>query len=149
MEKEEQEEKTHAHDMAICRHLYDFSGNSDTGFDRILTETEFTQFFNSYKPNSKEWQSIECIQTCVKAKLGLGKHIPIHFRAELDINEETQLVNELDKTETATILKQNPPILKYDYQAIGAEYSQQLKDMNLSPKDAETKLDQWLIETSV
>lgn len=42
----------------------------------------------TYKPAAKEWQSIESIQTCVKAKIGLGKYIPIHYRAELNSKEE-------------------------------------------------------------
>ena len=43
---------------------------------------------NSNKANMKEWASVEIIQACVKARNGLGKHIPIHYRAELDILHE-------------------------------------------------------------
>jgi hypothetical protein len=45
----------------------------------------------SYKPISKEWQSIECITSCIKSRIGLGKHIPINFKAELDIAEEEHI----------------------------------------------------------
>ena len=91
-ESDEQEERQHAHDMALIRHLFDPIDIIKKPFDRIITETEFTQFFNTFKPSSREWQSVECIQTCIKAKLGLGKHFPIHYRAELNEKEESQLL---------------------------------------------------------
>jgi hypothetical protein len=49
------------------------------------------------------------VQACIKAKHGLGKHIPIHFRMELSIDEE-QKINKQLKT-----LSKEPLILKYDY----------------------------------
>jgi hypothetical protein len=41
---------------------------------------------DTYKPVNvtREWQALECIQACIKAKMGLGRHIPIDFRLELD-----------------------------------------------------------------
>jgi len=86
-----------------------------------LTNLNFLNLWIRTKSPLKDWQSLECIQSCVKAKFGLGRHIPIHFRMELDIAEETQISNEFkDKT---SILNQNPPILKYNYAKIGLEYA--------------------------
>jgi hypothetical protein len=89
--------------MAIVRH---------NTYARIVTETEFLRLIEGYKPTVKEWQTIESIQTCVKAKVGLGTHIPIHFRAELNKSEESKITNEF---KTSKHLQQFPPILKYEY----------------------------------
>jgi len=74
----------HVLDMAIVRYKYDPLEVMRGPFERVITETEFARLIESYKPQAKEWRAIECIQTCVKARFGLGKHIPIHFRAQLD-----------------------------------------------------------------
>jgi len=71
-------------DMAIVRYKYDPLEVMTASFERVVSETEFARLMDSYKPGAKEWRAIECIQTCVKARFGLGKHIPIHFRAQLD-----------------------------------------------------------------
>lgn len=44
---------------------------------------------------------------------------------------------------------QCPPVLKYDYEAIGKDYALNIADMNMSVKDVEMKVDQWLIENAV
>jgi hypothetical protein len=41
-ESDEQEERQHAHDMALIRHLFDPIDIIKKPFDRIITETEFT-----------------------------------------------------------------------------------------------------------
>ena len=41
-ESDEQEERQHAHDMALIRHLFDHIDIIKKPFDRIITETEFT-----------------------------------------------------------------------------------------------------------
>lgn len=100
------------------------------------------------KPGAEAWQSLECIQSCIKAKVGLGRHIPIHFRLELDIAQEQNISTQfMDKTST---LKQYPPIVKYNFQKIGQEYQKQVteqsKDLQLEPKEMEQRIDKLLIE---
>ena len=58
--------------------------------ERICNESEFIRFMDTYKPVNvtREWQALECIQACIKAKMGLGRHIPIDFRLELDKTQE-------------------------------------------------------------
>lgn len=77
----------------------------------------------------------------MKASRGLGKYIPIHFRAELDSENEAKLSTELSIIASANILRQNPPVVKYDFDKIGGTYLQSLKEMGLSPEDQELKLD--------
>lgn len=127
--------------MAIIRYLYDPIDVIKQPFERVLTEAEFTAQYNTFKPTSKEWQSIECVQSTVKANRGLGKYIPIHYRAELDSLIESKLMHELSVKASANILRQNPPVVKYDYEKIGGAYLHSLKEMGMSPEDQELKLD--------
>ena len=46
---------------------------------------------------SRQWRAIECIQACIKAQKGLGKHIPINFKMQLDLNEQKEIKLNLDK----------------------------------------------------
>ena len=72
-------------DMAILRHLYDpLALTVSDPFNKVVNESEFNRIMDSSKSNLKEWASLDCIQSCIKAKHGLGKHIPIDYRAELD-----------------------------------------------------------------
>lgn len=99
--------------MAIIRHHYDPNDRSIQPFERVANEREFSQFMETYKATTKEWQSLECIQSCIKTKSGLGKYIPIHFRMEVDITAESKIEEEMNNT--ASMIKQAPPLLKYDY----------------------------------
>ena len=47
-------------------------------FVKIVQEKMFNDMMNE-RAASRQWRAIECIQACVKAKVGLGKHIPINF----------------------------------------------------------------------
>jgi len=47
-----------------------------SSFVKIVNEKQFVNMMNM-KATSKEWKAIECIQTCVKTKYGLGKYIPL------------------------------------------------------------------------
>ena len=76
-------------DFAIFRHYwdpYDLSGlGRKDHYERVVNEAEFSRFFDYIKQEKKDvLNSLECVQTCIKAKHGLGRHIPIHFRMELD-----------------------------------------------------------------
>jgi hypothetical protein len=98
-EKPQDERSFAVADFAIFRHMYDPYVNAHTAqntrkepIDRIVNEAEFSKFFDGIKQEKKDIiASIECIQTCVKSKIGLGRHIPVHFRAELDITQENKI----------------------------------------------------------
>lgn len=54
-------------DMAVIRYIQS---------DKIASQEEFYKLMD-FKPNAPVWHSINCIQSCIKATIGLGKHIPI------------------------------------------------------------------------
>lgn len=64
-------------------------------FERVANERDFSQFMETYKASHKDWQSLECIQSCIKSKFGLGRHIPIQFCMELDIPGEDKITEQL------------------------------------------------------
>lgn len=41
--------------MAVVRYMYDQNDIVRKPYERIITEAEFTQFYQTYKPISKEW----------------------------------------------------------------------------------------------
>lgn len=50
-----------------------------------------------------------------------------------------------------SILKSHPPVCKYDYRKIGANFAKQLeesKEQKLEPLEIEQKVEQWLIDYS-
>lgn len=53
---------------------------------KVANETEFINEFRR-RANDAFWKSLECIQTCVKSKIGLGKHIFIAFKVQIKKNE--------------------------------------------------------------
>jgi hypothetical protein len=109
--------------MAVIRYLFDPFDYKKGPFDRIVSEADFNKLFESHKIASKEWLSIECIQSTVKAKYGLGRHIPIHFRAELNINQEKLIAHQYNTNLSVGIMQQNPPVIKYEYDKIGREFA--------------------------
>ena len=117
-------------DLAILRHFQDPKETRvKKPFVKVCNESDFNRFMDSYKPATvtREWQSLECIQACIKAKMGLGRHIPIHFRLELDHDTELTRLNEYQRENS--LLNQNPPTVKYDYALVGAEYAKTLEDL--------------------
>jgi hypothetical protein len=67
------------------------------------------------KTTAREWRAIECIQTCIKTTLGLGKHLPISFSMQLDLDQQKSLLTQLSQLNVKTSLE-------YNYKEIGAEY---------------------------
>jgi hypothetical protein len=61
------------------------------------------------KQNDPFWQSLECIQTCIKAKRGVGTHYFVSYSYKMP----------------SDIIAKGGDIdidLKYDYRSIGIEY---------------------------
>ena len=50
---------------------------------RVVNEKEFNHMMSA-KASSRQWRALECIQSCIKAQKGLGKHIPIKFVMQMD-----------------------------------------------------------------
>ena len=57
---------------------------------RVLNENQFLKLM-AERATSRQWRSVECIQTCVGSKKGLGKHVPIRFTMQLDYNDEKSI----------------------------------------------------------
>ena len=108
-------------DFAIFRHYYDPYDTQRRKFERVVNEAEFSKFFDGIKQEKKDLlNSIQCVQTCVKSKIGLGQHIPVHFRVELLSELEERINTEfMDQT---SVLKTYPPVFKYDFRSIGHDY---------------------------
>jgi hypothetical protein len=49
------------------------------GYVKVTNETEFINEFRR-RANDGFWKTLESIQTCIKSKIGLGKHIFIPFK---------------------------------------------------------------------
>jgi len=49
-----------------------------------MNETDFTRTME-LKATAKEWKAMECIQTCIKLRIGYGKHIQLNFKMDLDM----------------------------------------------------------------
>ncbi|CDW75762.1 UNKNOWN [Stylonychia lemnae] len=79
------ENQQHYKDAAILR--------DNDGCVKVENESEFISEFRR-RANDPFWKSLECIQTCVKSKVGLGKHIFIPFKVEVKnkehINQEIE-----------------------------------------------------------
>ena len=135
-------------DFAIIKHSYDPRKDplKSRPHDRIVGENEFIKLFEVYKPAQKDWQSIEYVQTTVKSRMGLGQHIPIHFRAELNKTSEDSLSVQYANPPWQSIIKQFPPVIKYDYNEIGREH---FKSLDMKLPDAQSKIDSWLVENSI
>ncbi|TNV84066.1 hypothetical protein FGO68_gene12787 [Halteria grandinella] len=73
---------------------------------KIATESQFMAEFTR-KHNDPYWNSLECIQTCVKSAQGLGKHFLEQFRAKIP---QKQIYGDLERD------------LNYDFRGIGSEY---------------------------
>ena len=61
--------------------------------NEVLTLKQFEQVMDESQ-NSLLWRALDCIQTCVKAKTGLGLHIPIRFSMQLDHAEQKKIKKE-------------------------------------------------------
>lgn len=72
----EQKKKGWYQDTAIVR----YRGSPEV---RVLNQNEFGAEL-ARRPNEEYWKRVEVIQTCVKAKIGCGEPILIHFLAPLD-----------------------------------------------------------------
>lgn len=136
-----------AHDFAIFRYFYDHKDRSGRKqpYERVVAEAEFSKFMEGFSREKKEHlNSLECIQSCIKAKRGLGRHIPIFFRCELQEKEEGKIKNQF--ISDTSILRQAPPSVKYDYRKIGREYEQQQKrlDPKLEQQELDHKVEQHL-----
>lgn len=95
--KEQRHENASLVDMAIFRHNYDFRTKiSSNPFVKLVSFGEFAQLM-SEKLTNPMWKSLELVQTCIKAKFGIGKHIPIDFKMTLGLQEEQNYFNELNK----------------------------------------------------
>lgn len=46
---------------------------------KALNEKEFTHL-ESIKRTNPFWQRVECIQTCIKTKKGIGKHVFVKYQ---------------------------------------------------------------------
>ena len=49
------------------------------------------------RATSRQWRALDCIQSCIKAQKGLGKHIPIKFTMQLDYDEQKEMKKECVK----------------------------------------------------
>jgi len=73
------------------------------------------------KPVAREWQAIECIQTCIKSNIGIGTHLPIKFSMQVDLNDQRLLLRQLNEIGVKTTLN-------YDFKQIGNEYEAIIKE---------------------
>ena len=100
-QEEEREEKTSQFkDACIIRFL--------DGTAKILNEIDFIKEFKRSK-SSSYWKTIECIQTCIKSKIGMGHHIYIDYKVKVsqDLGVEQQLA--------------------YDYKRYGSKYEAEVQ----------------------
>lgn len=92
----DEDHNSHFKDAAILRFNDEFKSV------QVANESEFIAEFRR-RANDKFWQSLECIQTCVKSRIGLGKHYFKNFKYQVRLPE---LVDE---------------DCKFDYRQIGKE----------------------------
>ena len=138
---QQQEQLSPVADVVILRYLADQASNTKP-LERVLNEKEFKAYMAAVGKGSQP--QVECIQSCVKTKFGLGRHIPLHFRQELNTEHEVKLHNEYHRK--GSTLVQHPPLVKYDYQDIGRDFMNNLKasQPDISRRDLESKTEQWL-----
>lgn len=77
------------------------------GSVKVANEAEFINEFRR-RANDSFWKTLECIQTAIKSKMGLGKHYFVPFKVELK-----------DKTSVNCELK-------YNYKKFGKEYEKEV-----------------------
>jgi hypothetical protein len=53
---------------------------------KVVRETEFINEFRR-RANDDYWKLVNCIQTCVKAKTGVGSPVFLHFVAPINESE--------------------------------------------------------------
>ena len=56
---------------------------------KVVRDTEFINEFRR-RANDAFWEHVDCIQTCIKAKTGIGVPIFVHFLAPINENEPTK-----------------------------------------------------------
>lgn len=71
-------------EMALTGHQTDFVSQP---YVKVVSEAMFLKMM-SERATSRQWRAISCIQSCIKAQRGLGKHIPIKFSMQIDYEEE-------------------------------------------------------------
>ena len=91
---------------------------------KVVNEAQFINMMEE-KATSRQWRALECIQTCVKSRRGLGKHIPVNFEMQIDYNDQLVLQKAVKSNDTK-FLKGKRLALEYDYNAIGKEYRDQI-----------------------
>lgn len=101
-EDEEQDKSAHFKDAAIMRFL--------DGSVKVTNETEFINEFRR-RANDQFWKQLDSIQTCVKSKIGIGRHIFIPFKVQIHKNDT------LDQD------------IVYSYQKFGKEYEKEVKEI--------------------
>jgi hypothetical protein len=81
----------------------------------VLSENQFIALMDG-ATKAREFQSIECIQTCIKTKsFGIGKHIPFNFSMQVDLDQQKAMFKQLDQFNLKTTLD-------YKFKHIGEEY---------------------------
>jgi len=68
-----------------------FRFTDEEGTVKVASESEFITIYTK-RNGDPFWRSIECVQTCIKTKLGLGKHVHVEFAAKVPIGS----IGELD-----------------------------------------------------
>eukprot|EP00347_Sterkiella_histriomuscorum_P017727 403348226 len=101
LDDDNDENQLHYKDAAILRDI--------DGYVKVETESEFISEFRR-RANDPFWKSLECIQTCIKSKQGLGKHVFMPFKIEIRQGDS------IDQEIT------------YDFQSIGRSYEQKIID---------------------
>jgi hypothetical protein len=80
------------------------------GSVKVANEPEFINEFRR-RANDSFWKTLECIQTAIKSKIGLGKHFFIPFKVE---------IKDKSKAECE---------LKYNYKKPGQEYEKEVQEI--------------------
>lgn len=73
-EKDKEERDGRFRDAAVFRYV---DGNV-----KVMNEGEFIKEFKR-RNNDLFWRTLECIQTCIKSKVGLGRHFFIPFKVKI------------------------------------------------------------------
>lgn len=79
----------------------------------------------------------------------MGRHIPIDFKIQLSLHEETQITKEVSSR--LSLLSSNPPTVKYSYLDIGKEIGIQIQEnseKDLPPKELSLQIEQQLAKHS-
>lgn len=73
-DSEAEEKSAHFKDAGILRFV--------DGTVKVTNEAEFINEFRR-RANDSFWKTLECIQTAIKNKIGLGKHYFVPFKVEI------------------------------------------------------------------